>query len=248
MSRKREKPYHSRHALSSIAKRRRPSLLELPDSASRDAPATKHSSPAAVLVIGLSPECSVLDVKSRFEIYGCISRIRIDRDGVGYITFRSKDSADAAITASLDPFFGITIDSKRVLFQLPLLPFSIRAVWSPRKCSKKWKKKKLKFWVSYRGSQNPITPLCHVWENMNFCFLSNQTEGFFLNVVTETRICFRYRYYWRKIRIQQLGLVGTRTMGPHRSFCGLRCLWAGMEEVISLFQVVRSPRPIQFQV
>ena len=144
MSRKREKPYHSRHALSSIAKRRRPSLPELPDSASRDAPATKHSSPAAVLVIGLSPECSVLDVKSRFEIYGCISRIRIDRDGVGYITFRSKDSADAAITASLDPFFGITIDSKRVLFQLPLLPFSIKAVWSPRKCSKKWKKIKIK--------------------------------------------------------------------------------------------------------
>lgn len=102
------------NAQSSIAKRRRPSLPELPDSASRDAPATKHSSPAAVLVIGLSPECSVLDVKSRFEIYGCISRIRIDRDGVGYITFRSKDSADAAITASLDPFFGITIDSKRV--------------------------------------------------------------------------------------------------------------------------------------
>ncbi|RVW31276.1 Uncharacterized protein CK203_100331 [Vitis vinifera] len=127
MSRKREKPYHSRHALSSIAKRRRPSLLELPDSASRDAPATKHSSPGAVLVIGLSPECSVLDLKSRFEIYGCISRIRIDRDGVGYITFRSKDSADAAITASQDPSFGITIDSKRVLFQLPLLPFSIRA-------------------------------------------------------------------------------------------------------------------------
>ncbi|RVW82449.1 Uncharacterized protein CK203_048998 [Vitis vinifera] len=121
MSRKREKPYHSRHALSSIAKRRRPSLPELPDSASRDAPATKHSSPAAVLVIGLSPECSVLDVKSRFEIYGCISRIRIDRDGVGYITFRSKDSADAAITASLDPFFGITIDSKRDLFQVQVL-------------------------------------------------------------------------------------------------------------------------------
>ncbi|KAJ9709188.1 hypothetical protein PVL29_000918 [Vitis rotundifolia] len=114
MSRKREKPYHSRHAVSSIAKRRRPSLPELPDPASRDAPVTKHSSPAAVLVIGLSPECSVLDLKSRFEIYGCISRIRIDRDGVGYVTFRSKDSADAAITASLDPSFGITIDSKRV--------------------------------------------------------------------------------------------------------------------------------------
>ena len=113
MSRKRETPYHSGQALHSIAKRRRPSLPELAESAS-----TKPSSPVVVLVIGLSPECSVLDLKSRFEIYGCISRIRIDRDEVGYVTFRSKDSADAAITASLDPSFGITIDSKKVLFIL----------------------------------------------------------------------------------------------------------------------------------
>ena len=124
MSRKREKPYHSGQALHSIAKRCRPSLPKLAESTS-----TKPSSPAVVLVIGLSLECSVLDLKSRFEIYGCISRIRIDRDGVGYVTFRSKDSTDAAITASLDPSFGITIDSKKVLF-------FIRAVRSIRKCGK----------------------------------------------------------------------------------------------------------------
>ena len=113
MSRKRETPYHSGQALHSLAKRRRPSLPELAESAS-----TKPSSPVVVLVIGISLECFVLDLKSRFEIYGYISRIRIDRDGIGYVTFRSKDSADAAITASLDPSFGITIDSKKVLFIL----------------------------------------------------------------------------------------------------------------------------------
>ena len=35
--------------------------------------------------------------------------------GVAYVTFRSKESAEAAIAASLDPSFGISIDSKRVL-------------------------------------------------------------------------------------------------------------------------------------
>ncbi|BBG94190.1 Regulator of chromosome condensation family protein [Prunus dulcis] len=62
------------------------------------------------------PDCSVLDLKSRFEIYGAISRIRIDRDAVGYVTYRATDSAEAAIAASLDPSFGITLDSKKVLW------------------------------------------------------------------------------------------------------------------------------------
>ena len=120
MSRKREKPYHSGQVLSSTVKRCRPSLPELVESTS-----TKPS----VLIIGLSLECSILDLKSRFEIYGYVSQICINRDRVGYVTFCSKDSANATITASLDPSFDITIDSKNVLF-------FIRVVWSLRKCGK----------------------------------------------------------------------------------------------------------------
>jgi RNA recognition motif-containing protein len=67
-----------------------------------------------VVVVDLPPDCSVLDLKSRFAIYGEISRTRIDRDAIGYITYRSKDSAEAAITASLDSSFGIAINSKKV--------------------------------------------------------------------------------------------------------------------------------------
>ncbi|KAI9070497.1 hypothetical protein K1719_047540 [Acacia pycnantha] len=58
-------------------------------------------------------DCSVLDLKSRFEIYGAISCIRIDRDRVGYITYQIQEYADAAIAAALAPSFGITISSKR---------------------------------------------------------------------------------------------------------------------------------------
>ncbi|XP_030552547.1 uncharacterized protein At1g27050 [Rhodamnia argentea] len=114
MSRKRDKPYFSRPAASSsISKRRRP--LPRPDpSASDDPPAPKPSTPPALVVMGLSPNCSVLDLKSRFEIYGPISRIRIDRDEVGYVTYRSKDSADAAIAASRDPSFSVSVDSQKV--------------------------------------------------------------------------------------------------------------------------------------
>ncbi|PQM38312.1 uncharacterized protein Pyn_16763 [Prunus yedoensis var. nudiflora] len=57
---------------------------------------------------------AVLDLKSRFEIYGAISRIRIDRDAVGYVTYHATDSSEAAIAASLDPSFGITLDSKKL--------------------------------------------------------------------------------------------------------------------------------------
>ncbi|XP_054809162.1 uncharacterized protein At1g27050 [Prosopis cineraria] len=100
-----------------MPKRRRP----LPDPAldpTADDAANKHATrpapPCAVVVMGLPLDCSVLDLKSRFEIYGPISRIRIDRDGVGYITYRSKESADSAIAAAVDPSFGITVSSKRV--------------------------------------------------------------------------------------------------------------------------------------
>ncbi|OWM75991.1 uncharacterized protein At1g27050 [Punica granatum] len=121
MSRKREKPsYFSRQVPALISKRRRPLPRPPLDPSSSvagaddDAPTSKPSPPPAVVAMGLPPNCSVLDLKSRFEIYGPISRIRIDRDEVGYITFRSKDSAVAAIAASLDPSFGISIDSKPV--------------------------------------------------------------------------------------------------------------------------------------
>ncbi|KAF8399409.1 hypothetical protein HHK36_015273 [Tetracentron sinense] len=108
MSRKREKPYPSRNVSSSLPKRPRPMPTSKPDS-NGDQP-----NKPTVVVSSLSPSCSVLDLKSRFEIYGSISRLRIDRAGIGYITFRSNDSAEAAIAASQDPSFGITVDSIRV--------------------------------------------------------------------------------------------------------------------------------------
>ncbi|KAK9276066.1 hypothetical protein L1049_005597 [Liquidambar formosana] len=118
MSRKRDKPYPSRHDFNSLPKRRRPLPPAPPiataDEGGDDRLDKRSSPPPAVVVMGLSSNCSVLDLKSRFEIYGSISRIRIDRDGVGHITFRSKDFAESAIAAALDPSFGITLDSKRV--------------------------------------------------------------------------------------------------------------------------------------
>lgn len=111
MSRKRDKPYPSRHDANSAPKRRRP--LSRP-AADDDKPYVKPLPPPAVVVMGLRPNCSVLDLKSRFEIYGAISRIRIDRNRLGYITYRTKDSAEAAIAAALDASFGITVDSQKV--------------------------------------------------------------------------------------------------------------------------------------
>ncbi|KAL8157188.1 uncharacterized protein At1g27050 [Apium graveolens] len=112
MSRKRDKPsYTTRHVPYNYPKRRRP----LPPITSDDPP--ENPSPkisTAVIVTGLSQDCSVLDLKSRFEIYGSISRTRMEPTGVAYITFRSNESAEAAIAASLDPSFGITLNSNRV--------------------------------------------------------------------------------------------------------------------------------------
>ncbi|KAI3974145.1 hypothetical protein MKX01_033396 [Papaver californicum] len=120
---KREKPYYSRQISSSLAKRLKPTPpsyessepagdndeIQLDEQFNK--PTSQNSS--MVVVNNLSHDCSVLNLKSRFEIYGSISRIRIDH-GVGYITFRSKDSAEASIIASLDPELGITIDSQKV--------------------------------------------------------------------------------------------------------------------------------------
>ncbi|KAJ6313305.1 hypothetical protein OIU77_014754 [Salix suchowensis] len=94
--------------------KRRPPPPSPPSQPIEVKPSTKPPPPPAVVVRDLPPDCSVLDLKSRFAIYGEISRIRIDRDGNGYITYRSKDSAEAAITASLDASSGIAIDSKKV--------------------------------------------------------------------------------------------------------------------------------------
>ncbi|GAV86462.1 RRM_1 domain-containing protein [Cephalotus follicularis] len=117
MRRKRDKLNTSRDAPTSLSKRRRPPPPPPPPpppTANNDRPATKPAPPPAVVVMGLAPDCSVLDLKSRFQIYGPISRIRIDRGGVGSITYRTKDAAEAAISAALDASFGITLDSKRV--------------------------------------------------------------------------------------------------------------------------------------
>ncbi|GAB2280314.1 hypothetical protein Dimus_014955 [Dionaea muscipula] len=117
MRRKRDKPYPSAHTPYSYPKRRRPppppntTPAEAPH---QEPPTTRPTPPPAVVVIGLPTDCSVLDLKSRFEIYGPISRMRIDHDAVGFITFRTKSAAESAVSAALDPSFGITLDSKRV--------------------------------------------------------------------------------------------------------------------------------------
>ena len=116
MSRKRDKTYHSRHhGPYRLSKRRRSPPLS--DDAVEYALADYSSSksPATVVVIGLPQDCALLDIKSRFQIYGWISRTTMRHGGVAYVTFRSKESAEAAIAASVDPSFGIAIDSKRVL-------------------------------------------------------------------------------------------------------------------------------------
>lgn len=114
MSRKRDKPYFSRYGPASAPKRRRPLPPPLPSTYDDDKPSSKPTPPPAVVVMGLTQDCSVLAFKSRFEIYGPISRLRIDRNGVGHIVYRTKESAEAAIAASLDASFGITVESQKV--------------------------------------------------------------------------------------------------------------------------------------
>lgn len=92
-----------------------------------DASLYKSSSSTSplVMVTGIPSDCTVLELKSRLEMYGPISRTRIDAvDGAGYVTFRSADSAEAAIAASLDPAFGVSIRSAKVPpFLLSFVPF-----------------------------------------------------------------------------------------------------------------------------
>ncbi|KFK44620.1 hypothetical protein AALP_AA1G282500 [Arabis alpina] len=113
MSRKRDKPYPNRHTPTPrISKRRRPTSSEKDDII--DKPINKSPPPPALVVTGLPANCSVLELKSRFEIYGSISRIRIDKDGFGYVSYRTVESGEAAIAASHEPSFGISIDSKKL--------------------------------------------------------------------------------------------------------------------------------------
>ncbi|KAF5208255.1 homeobox leucine zipper protein [Thalictrum thalictroides] len=128
MARKRQKPYFTQQNSSSNYKKPR---YKPPSSSSSsyqpetpvsneesNKPTNTRQSSSMVVVNGLSFDCSILNLKSRFEMYGDIARTRID-NGIGYINFRSKDSAEAAIAASLDPSFGITIDSQKVHVSWP---------------------------------------------------------------------------------------------------------------------------------
>ncbi|KAG8383127.1 hypothetical protein BUALT_Bualt05G0152400 [Buddleja alternifolia] len=99
-SRKREKPYYSRHAPYSLPKRRRPLPLDAAaagGAAIDDSSTSAAKAPTSVVVIGVPADCSVLDLKSRFEMYGPISRTRMEPDGVAYINFRSNDAAQSAV-------------------------------------------------------------------------------------------------------------------------------------------------------
>ncbi|KAK6133696.1 hypothetical protein DH2020_032606 [Rehmannia glutinosa] len=116
-SRKREKPYFSRHAPYSLPKRRRPLPLDAAagedaiDGSSTSSASAAAKAPTSVVVIGVPVECSVLDLKSRFEMYGPISRTRMEPNGVAYINFRSNDAAQSAVDAARDSSFPVTLHS-----------------------------------------------------------------------------------------------------------------------------------------
>lgn len=118
--RKRERPNNPLPSLSKRLRRPPEEADGEPEPAVAD---RRSSSPSFVMVTGLPVDCTVLELKSRLEMYGPISRIRVDVDGSGYVAFRSDRSAEAAISASLDPAFGIAIRSKRVFLLLPFISF-----------------------------------------------------------------------------------------------------------------------------
>ncbi|VFQ95220.1 unnamed protein product [Cuscuta campestris] len=115
-------------------KRRRP-LPPPPDDAASTAaavddlfpenPPASSKPPTTVVILGIPAECSVLDLKSRFEIYGAISRTRMDPAGLALITFRSRDSAESAVHAA----FPITLHSKPV-----------RVMWASDDPALQWRK------------------------------------------------------------------------------------------------------------
>lgn len=81
--------------------------------------ATGSSGSTVVVVNGLPSGCTVLELKSRMQMYGSISRIRIDGDeGLGYVKYRTPDHARAAIAAAANPVLGITIGTGKVHISL----------------------------------------------------------------------------------------------------------------------------------
>ncbi|XP_075096202.1 uncharacterized protein At1g27050 [Nicotiana tabacum] len=121
MGRKRDRTHFNRHVPYSFPKRRRPPPTDavsddpLP---SNNSSSTTKQQPGNVVVVGVPTDCSVLDLKSRFEIYGSISRTRMDPNGLAYITFRSYDSAQSAVNAAVDSSFPITLHSKPIAIDL----------------------------------------------------------------------------------------------------------------------------------
>ncbi|CAN6439312.1 unnamed protein product [Victoria cruziana] len=70
---------------------------------------------AVVIVSDLTAGCTVLELKTRFEMFGSVSRVKIDQTlGLGYITFRLRDSAELAVTTSKNPLYPISIGNKQV--------------------------------------------------------------------------------------------------------------------------------------
>ncbi|XP_057810895.1 uncharacterized protein At1g27050 [Salvia miltiorrhiza] len=112
--RKRERPHYSRHAPYSLPKRRRPLPVGADDADASSNSGAAAKAPASVVVIGVPAECSVLDLKSRFEMYGPISRTRMEPDGVAYINFRSNEAAQSAVDAARDSSFPVTLHSTPV--------------------------------------------------------------------------------------------------------------------------------------
>ncbi|XP_051148936.1 uncharacterized protein At1g27050 [Andrographis paniculata] len=115
-NRKREKPYSSRHAPYALHKRRRRPLPLDADDALQDSSSTSAAAKlqTSVVVIGVPTDCSVLDIKSRFEMYGPISRTRMEPNGVAHVNFRSADAAQSAVDAARDSSFPITLNSTPV--------------------------------------------------------------------------------------------------------------------------------------
>ncbi|CAN4094719.1 unnamed protein product [Withania somnifera] len=114
MGRKRDRIHLNRPTPSSFPKRRRRSTPTTDDVNNSTSSTKQQHQPASVVVIGVPSECSVLDIKSRFEIYGSISRTRVEPNGLAYITFRSNDSAQSAVDGAVDSSFPITLHSKPV--------------------------------------------------------------------------------------------------------------------------------------
>ncbi|CAA6662734.1 unnamed protein product [Spirodela intermedia] len=80
-----------------------------------DQGATDGSGSTVVVVNGLPSDCTVLELKSRMQMYGSIARIRIDDgEGLGYVKYRNPDQARAAIAAAANPVLGITIGTGKV--------------------------------------------------------------------------------------------------------------------------------------